>query len=190
MLLLFCASPSPSYGRRAQRIDEAVFSFFNMRSRRRRWLDRAMRTVNRAGPYGRDRRGRRLFIFRIERRRGLCFVLGSAALWLAVELIKHLVRRRVLSAGSKSAGCWKSGQGEILPSGIRARLFLPPPAAPADGRGLPFWLLMYVTALLVGFRGCTWDALSPRRIGRRHPGELSGHRRDDGHGRMLELFVF
>ncbi len=105
---------------------------------------------------------------------------------------KHLVRAASFQQARKGAGGWKSARGKSFPSGHTGQAFFTATMLLRlmDG-GLPVWLLMYVTALLVG--------ISRMYLGMHYPrdvlaggilGTFWGIVGMTVTGRMLELFVF
>jgi membrane-associated phospholipid phosphatase len=93
MLLIFCLIAVSLVWSAGQRIDSCVFTFFNMRGRRPRWLDRTMLIMTEFGNGVVTLGLAVVFYFAVSHILAYKFVLGTLTLWSVVETMKVFISR-------------------------------------------------------------------------------------------------
>lgn len=135
-----------------QKIDAAVFLFFNRRGERHPWLDNIMRLLTELGnSFVTAAVAVFLFIY-INSSAAYAFILGSLILWLIVESIKAVLRRDRPFAklqGVRVVG--SRARGKSFPSGHTSQAFFTAVLLlrHIDG-GLPAYIAIYALATAVG----------------------------------------
>lgn len=166
MLLFFCFLAVSLVWSAGQRIDAAVFFFFNKRGQRPHWLDRAMSIITEFGNGIVTIWIAVLFYFDVSHNVAYTFILSSLVLWLIVELMKALFRRQrpytkllnVRIVGMKA-------RGNSFPSGHTGQAFFTSTLLLQyfDG-GFPISILFYLLAVLVGITRMYMGMHYPRDV--------------------------
>lgn len=149
-----------------QKIDAAVFHFFNRRKKHPLWLDNLMRLIT---EFGNSIVTGLLAIFlavNVDRAVAYSFVLGSLLLWLIVETIKALFRRaRPFTTLQDVRVVGEKARGKSFPSGHTCQAFFTATLLIRhyDG-GAVFYLLLYAIAGLVGITRMYMGMHYPRDV--------------------------
>jgi membrane-associated phospholipid phosphatase len=149
-----------------QRVDTWAFLVFNLRGARPLWLDRLMLAFTQLG------NGTAAFVLAViawaEGQHLLAYelVLGTLTLWLVVELIKALARRRrPFLRLERTRVVGRRPIGRSFPSGHTSQaFFLATVLAQHFGRGALALLLLYILALFIGLTRMYVGAHYPRDI--------------------------
>jgi membrane-associated phospholipid phosphatase len=124
MLLLFCLLAVSLVWSAGERIDNLVFSFFNMRGRRPRWLDRTMLILTELGNGVVTLAIACIFYFGFSHILAFKFVLGTLTLWTVVETTKVFISRTrpyINLADVRIVGV--PAKGKSFPSGHTSQAF-------------------------------------------------------------------
>jgi membrane-associated phospholipid phosphatase len=154
-----------------QRLDTAVFLFFNLHGYHKKWLDRVMWMMTQIGHMVTALLLAALFF--ILHYRGLAFmiILGTLTLWLVVESIKAVTNRTrpFLSLRETRVIGWQE-PGRSFPSGHTSQTFFLAtiltitPLRQEFGPGLGVPIALYTVAVLVGFTRVYVGAHYPRDV--------------------------
>lgn len=135
-----------------QKIDAAVFRFFNARGTRTPWLDSIMQTLTELGNSFVTGAVAFFLFVRVSPQVSYVFVLSSLLLWLFVEAIKAVLRRERPFTGLKDVRVVGTrARGKSFPSGHTSQAFYTATLLHAylDGNILAH-LIIYALALVVG----------------------------------------
>lgn len=152
MLALFCIVSLSLIWAAGQRIDAAVFHFFNRFGNQYRWLDNIMRMLTELGNSIATTAVAIFLYIAIHPNVAFSFVLGSLFLWLIVELIKTLLRRsRPFTRLEKVNVIGQRARGKSFPSGHTSQAFFTATLVLQymDG-GVPVYFVLYALAVAVG----------------------------------------
>jgi membrane-associated phospholipid phosphatase len=149
-----------------QRLDTAIFLFFNLRGYHPRWLDRVMWVFTQIGNGAFGLLLSVTFYFAGNRRFAVELLLGILTLWLAVELVKAIVERSrpfLIVEGTRIIG-WRE-RGTSFPSGHTSQaFFMASLLAQAFPLGALFSGSLFLIAALVGFTRIYVGAHYPRDV--------------------------
>jgi membrane-associated phospholipid phosphatase len=152
LIMLFGAVTVSLLWASGQKIDAAIFRFFNTQGTRTPWLDSIMQTLTELGN-GFVTGAVALFFFaRVSPQVSYVFVLSSLLLWLLVETIKAILRRERPFTGLKDVRVvGQKARGKSFPSGHTSQAFYTATLLLAymDGNVLAH-IIIYVIALVVG----------------------------------------
>ena len=147
-----------------QRMDAWTFLFFNVRGRRPLWLDRLMWSFTQIGNGMVATALALVLYFAGDRLLAYELILGTLTLWLVVELVKLLVRRRrpfIRLSQARIVG--RRAGGRSFPSGHTSQaFFMATLVAGYFHAGVWAVCLLYASALLVGITRLYVGAHYPR----------------------------
>ncbi len=152
MLMIFCLLAISLVWSAGQRIDDCVFSFFNMRGRRPRWLDRTMLIMTEFGNGVVTLGIVAVFYFAVNHILAYKFVLGTLTLWTVVETMKVLISRsRPYISLDDVRIVGLPAKGKSFPSGHTSQAFYTVTLLTQYFHiNFALTLTLYVFALLVG----------------------------------------
>jgi len=166
LLLLFSLVTLSLLWSAGQQLDTWVFLRFNLRGYHPLWLDRVMWAATQIGNGAVGILTGIALYFIGQRRLAVQLLLGILTLWLVVELIKAIVERSrpfLVLEGTRIIG-WKE-RGKSFPSGHTAQAFF---MMTLLNQSLPFGpaftVVVYITAVLVGFTRIYVGAHYPRDV--------------------------
>lgn len=166
MLLAFGILSVSLVWKAGQKIDAAVFHFFNRHGRLYPWLDNIMRIVTELGnTFVTGAVAVFLFIY-INSSAAYAFILGSMILWLLVESIKAVIRRdRPFSSLMNVRVVGARARGKSFPSGHTSQAFFTATLLLSyiDG-GIIVYAIIYAFALAVGVTRMYMGMHYPRDI--------------------------
>ena len=149
-----------------QRMDAWTFLFFNVRGRRPLWLDRLMWSFTQIGNGMVATALALVLYFAGDRLLAYELILGTLTLWLVVELVKLLVRRRrpfIRLSQARIVG--RRAGGRSFPSGHTSQaFFMATLVAGYFHAGVWAVCLLYASALLVGITRMYVGAHYPRDV--------------------------
>lgn len=149
-----------------QRMDAWTFLFFNVRGRRPLWLDRLMWSFTQIGNGMVATALALILYFAGDRLLAYELILGTLTLWLVVELVKLLVRRRrpfIRLSQARIVG--QRAGGRSFPSGHTSQaFFIATLVAGYLHAGVWAVCLLYASALLVGITRMYVGAHYPRDV--------------------------
>ncbi|MFZ1509514.1 MAG: phosphatase PAP2 family protein [Anaerolineae bacterium] len=149
-----------------QRMDAWTFLFFNVRGRRPLWLDRLMWSFTQIGNGMVATALALILYFAGDRLLAYELILGTLTLWLVVELVKLLVRRRrpfIRLSQARIVG--RRAGGRSFPSGHTSQaFFMATLVAGYLHAGVWAVCLLYASALLVGITRMYVGAHYPRDV--------------------------
>lgn len=152
LLMLFGAITLSLLWASGQKIDAAVFRFFNTRGTRTPWLDNIMRTLTELGNGFVTGLVAVYLYARVSPHVSYVFVLSSLLLWLLVEAIKAILRRERPFTGLKDVRVvGQRARGKSFPSGHTSQAFYTATLLLAymDGNVIAH-IIIYAIALVVG----------------------------------------
>ncbi|NLB79276.1 MAG: phosphatase PAP2 family protein [Clostridiaceae bacterium] len=152
LVLIFCAVALSLIWRKGQRIDVWVFMFLNTRGARPRWIDWTILGATQIG-HGIFAVVMAIFFYLwVDQLLSYEIVLGTLTLWLVVELMKILVRRRRPYTSLKDIRVvGERAGGHSFPSGHTSQaFFLATMLFQHFDPGILGALILYSIALLVG----------------------------------------
>jgi membrane-associated phospholipid phosphatase len=166
MLLFFSFLAVSLIWAAGQRVDAAVFFFFNRRGKRPSWLDRTMRILTELGNSIATALIALLFYYDVSRTVAYAFVLGSLVLWLTVELMKILFgRQRPFAKLENVRVVGMRARGKSFPSGHTGQAFFTATLLSQYFCGqIPLCILIYFVALLVGITRMYMGMHYPRDV--------------------------
>lgn len=135
-----------------QKIDAYVFSFFNIRGRKRPWMDRVMMLATELGNGAVTIAIALIFYFAVNRLLAYEFALGTLSLWLVVESIKMMIRRpRPFMGMADVRVVGERARGKSFPSGHTSQaFFIATLMTQHFGFGFPGVAALYFLAAFVG----------------------------------------
>lgn len=152
MLLVFCLLAISVVWSAGQRIDNYVFSLFNMRGHRPRWLDRTMLIMTELGNGVVTLGIAVIFYFVVDHNMAYKFILGTLTLWTLVETMKVLISRSrpyINLADVRIVGL--PAKGKSFPSGHTSQAFYTVTLlTQCFHMSIAVSFLLYCFALLVG----------------------------------------
>jgi membrane-associated phospholipid phosphatase len=152
MLLLFGVLSVSLVWTAGQKIDAAVFHFFNRPGWKYPWLDNVMRLLTELGNSVVTVLVAVYLFFGINRSVAYSFILGSLILWLIVESVKAVLRRaRPFSRLENVRVVGTKARGKSFPSGHTCQAFFTAAVLLnfIDG-GFISYAIVYALAVLVG----------------------------------------
>ncbi len=166
MLLIFCLVAVSLVWSAGERIDTCVFSFFNMRGRRPRWLDRTMLIVTEFGNGIVTLAIAVIFYFAVNHILAYKYILGTLTLWLTVEFMKLLIRRaRPYLTLEDARVVGKPTKGKSFPSGHTSQAFFTATTLTQYFTvGIMIALPLYLFALIVGITRMYMGMHYPRDV--------------------------
>lgn len=166
MLLFFCFLAVSLVWSAGQRIDAAIFFFFNKRGQRPQWLDRTMRIITEFGNSMVTVGVSVLFYINVSHTVAYSFIFSSLVLWLIVELMKALFfRQRPFTRLKNVRVVGIKASGKSFPSGHTSQAFFTSTLLFQyfDG-GIPISILFYSLAVLVGITRMYMGMHYPRDV--------------------------
>jgi membrane-associated phospholipid phosphatase len=149
-----------------QRVDAWAFLFFNLRGRHPRWLDVLMGGLTQIGNGLFIAALAAIFFLAGDHLSAYGLILGALTLWLVVELVKLLVRRRrpfIRLAQARIVG--RRAIGRSFPSGHTSQaFFMATLLAGYFHAGVWLVCLLYAIALVVGITRMYVGAHYPRDV--------------------------
>lgn len=152
LISAFCIIAVSLIWKKGQNIDVWVFTIFNTHGRRGSWLDLSMLGITQIGSGAFALGIAIVYFIRVNRPLAYEIILGSLTLWLAVELMKALIRRKrpyvklnnIRIVGTRAGG-------HSFPSGHTSQsFFMATLLSNYYGSDLTGALILYIAALLVG----------------------------------------
>lgn len=152
LVLIFCIVALSLIWEKGQSIDVWVFMLFNARGNRPPWIDRTMLGVTQIGHGVFAFTMAIAFYFWVDRLLSYELILGTLTLWLVVELMKILIRRRrpyIYLKDIRIVG--ERARGHSFPSGHTSQVFfLATMLFQHFNPGILGALILYAIALMVG----------------------------------------
>lgn len=152
MLLLFSVLSVSLIWKNGQKLDAAVFRFFNIHGRVFPWLDNIMRISTELGNSFVTGAVALFLYVHVGSSVAYAFVFGSLLLWFVVESIKAVLRRdRPFSKLKDVRVVGEKARGKSFPSGHTSQAFFTATLLLqyVDG-GMPTYALVYAIATFVG----------------------------------------
>ncbi len=152
LVIIFCAVALSLIWKKGQRIDIWVFMFLNTRGSRPQWTDWTMLGATQIGHGIFAVVMAIIFYLRVDQLLAYELVLGTLTLWLVVELMKILIRRRRPYINLKDIRIvGERARGNSFPSGHTSQaFFLATMLFQHFNPGILVGLIFYSIALLVG----------------------------------------
>lgn len=152
LILIFCITALSLIWKKGQSIDVYVFMFLNRRGNRPKWIDQAMLGATQLGHGFFAIAMAAAFYFWVDHLLSYELILGTLTLWLVVELVKILIRRkRPYSKLSDIRIVGDRARGHSFPSGHTSQaFFLATMLYQHFNPGIIGALILYAIAVLVG----------------------------------------
>lgn len=166
MLLIFCLLAVSLVWSAGERIDNCVFSFFNMRGKRPLWLDRTMLILTEFGNGVVTLALAGIFYFGVSHILAYKFVLGTLTLWTVVETTKVFISRaRPYISLEDVRIVGEPAKGKSFPSGHTSQAFYTVTLL-TQYFHMNFMLIvaLYIVALLVGITRMYMGMHYPRDV--------------------------